>query len=337
MIATVLALILTTVRDDDAPAPLPVSAHNCYPIDGRGDDRLAEALRLGIDNIEIDLGWDDANQRLIIGHDAEPRPGVSYPGLEDYLVPALEAHWHEPRPDRAPTVLTIDWKTSHSEAVRRFKGFLDDHADWFSTAPKAAESPLTPRRLTVCFTGSDEAKDVYDSLIAPGGTYRAFGDRVFGAGAYRDDVAHYAPGPATAYHRFLTFHWGNIERGGPPAAGDWSENERQRLQRLMGIAHERGYRVRFYCLDGRSTRFGAGYRFADLDAARVRWRAAAGAGVDWIATDDYSDIVAALRARAEGRTSRPQRPGPAGSNVTLSTRVTASWKSSLVEYSQPIR
>ena len=36
------------------------------------------------------------------------------------------------------------------------------------------------------------------------------------------------------------------------------------------------------------------YLFPSADAARLRWRAAAGAGVDWVATDDYAEIVAEL-------------------------------------------
>src|SRR5260370_15249728 len=69
--------------------PLPISAHNCYPQNSASNARLIEALGQGIDNIEIDLGWDAAERRLIVGHDAEPRPGVEYPELASYLVPAL--------------------------------------------------------------------------------------------------------------------------------------------------------------------------------------------------------------------------------------------------------
>jgi len=54
------------------------------------------ALALGIDNIEVDLGWDQAAHRLIVAHAASPQAGVTYPELEAYLVPALEAHWRTP-------------------------------------------------------------------------------------------------------------------------------------------------------------------------------------------------------------------------------------------------
>jgi hypothetical protein len=287
-------LAATATATTQAADPLPISAHNCYPSEGARNDRLVEALSLGIDNIEIDLGWDETGRRLIVGHDPAPMPGVEYATLDAYLTPALEAHWKHPRPDRAPTILTIDWKTDHPDAVRAFKLFLDEHADWFSSAPKAAESPLTPRRLTVCFTGSDVAKDRYDELVPPGGTYRAFRDVVFGGTSYRDDVQAYAPERATAYHRFLTFHWANIERGGPPLAGVWTPEESARLDALLDHVHKQGFRARFYCLNGPRGPINSPYRFHDGNTVKIRWHAAAKAGADWIATDDYKAIVKAL-------------------------------------------
>lgn len=297
MIST-LAIVATLIGVEPAstPKPLPISAHNCYPTNGQSDDRIAQALALGIDNIEIDLGWDTAGGRLIVGHDAKPREGQTYAEFAKYVVPALERHWKVRRPDNAPTVLTIDWKTAEPEAVRKFKAFLDDHADWFSSAPKVAGGALVPRRLTVCLTGDDRAKEAYDALIPPGGNYRAFRDKVFGAGAYFDNLNDYAPRPADTYFRFLTFHWATIEPGAPAAAGDWTEAEAGRLKALMTLVHDRGYRARFYCLNGSwslGTRF---YTFPTPAAARVRWLAAADAGVDFIATDDYEAIVYELRA-----------------------------------------
>jgi hypothetical protein len=294
-----LTLALTAASRADGPTrPIPVGAHNCYAEDRPDNPRLAEALALGIDNIEIDLGWDDAAGRLIVGHDPSPRPGVAYPRLETSLIPALKAHWAAHRPDGAPTVLTVDWKTDRPEAVGRFKDLLDAHPDWFSSAPKAAESPLTTRRLTVCFSGSEAAKDAYDGLIPAGGTYRAFRDRVVGAGAkYEPEVAAYIPGPSTAYHRFLAFHWSAIERGGPALAGDWTRAEADRLGILTDLAHRRGFRVRVYCLNGHTGARQGGYRFADDEAARVRWAAAVAAGVDWVATVEYREIVAAVGIR----------------------------------------
>src|SRR5690348_706738 len=103
-LALSLALATSTEpRADKTPRPLPISAHNCYAENRTDNPRLTEALALGIDNIEIDLGWDDTAKQLFVGHDAAPRPAVAYPRLETSLMPALTAHLKVPRPDGAPT------------------------------------------------------------------------------------------------------------------------------------------------------------------------------------------------------------------------------------------
>jgi hypothetical protein len=295
-------LVLSDGPDGSRALCPPVAAHNCYDYVGKSNARFVEALKLGIDNIEIDLGWDESAKRLIVGHDAAPRKGREYADFASDVVPALEAHWQAHRDHRVPSVLTIDWKTNRAEAVEHFKAFLDGHADWFSSAPKALESPLTRRGLTVCFTGSDEAKVHYENLVTRGGVYRAFRDRVFGATDYRPNVEDYVAEPASAYFRFLAFHWGVIEPNGPPRAGEWTEAKEERLHALVALAHKRGFRVRFYCLNARRSVFGLAYAFPDMSSARLRWRAAAAAGVDWIATDDYGDIMTELRP-AERRES----------------------------------
>jgi len=294
---TALTTPLSSWGGSPSARPLPISAHNCYPANARGTERITEALTLGIDNIEIDLGWDAQAGKLIVGHDAFPQAGVVYPDLQTYLVEPLQEHWKTSRADRAPTVLTIDWKTEEPRAVRTFHAFLEAHPDWFSYATKSLESPLNVRRLTVCFTGRDKAKAQYDALIPAGGTYRAFRDRVFGGGEHRDDVKDYASQPADAYHRFLTFHWGNVEKGGPFLAGDWTEADAQRLKAIVTHTHEQGYRVRFYCLNGTYAPFALSYRFRTPGQAHLRWKAARDAGVDWIASDDYKEIVQVLKAK----------------------------------------
>ena len=110
----------------------------------------------------------------------------------------------------------------------------------------------------------------------------------------------YIPGPSTAYFRFLAFSWAAIEQGGPASAGEWTRAEADRLGALMALAHRRGFRVRVYSLNGHTGTRGSGYRFADDEAARVRWVAAATAGVDWVAGDEYREMVDALRAIPTG-------------------------------------
>lgn len=294
LLACLLAVASAALADDPKPKPLPISAHNCYPVDGLGSNRLAEALALGIDNIEIDLGWDADKKRLIVSHEAAPKSGIDYPTFEDFIRPVLGS---PARPDGAPSVLTLDWKTDDPAAVAKLKRFLDAHADLLSSAPKAETSPMTARKLTVCFTGNDKAKAIYDDLIPKGGTYRAFADVVHSRGSYRDDPTSYAKEPSSAYHRFLTFDWSAVEAGGPPLARDWSREEAARLEAIVESAHAKGYRVRFYCLNTRGPVLSINYRFANPDAARARWNAAADAGADWIASDDYREIVSEMRKR----------------------------------------
>jgi hypothetical protein len=282
-------------QSEAKPKPLPISAHNCYPVDGLGSNRLAEALALGIDNIEIDLGWDAEKKRLIVSHDVSPKAGVEYPTFEAFIRPVLEA---PSRPDGAPSVLTLDWKTDDPDAVAILRAFLDAHADLLSSAPKSEPSPLTVRKLTVCFTGSAKAKAIYDDLIPRSGIYRAFADVVHSRGSYRDDPTSYAKESASAYHRFLTFDWSTVESGGPPLARDWTADEAARLKAIVASAHDKGYRVRFYCLNTRGPVLSANYRFRNPDDARLRWNAAADAGADWIASDDYREIVSEMRKRA---------------------------------------
>src|SRR4051794_631374 len=114
-----ILLLMSRPAPPTAAKPLPVGAHNCYAA-GRADNpRLTEALALGVDNVEIDVGWDARGKRLIVGHDAAPRPGTAYPEFAAMLEPALRSHW-EDRPGSGPTVLTVDWKTADPEAVAVF-------------------------------------------------------------------------------------------------------------------------------------------------------------------------------------------------------------------------
>jgi len=94
--------------------------------------------------------------------------------------------------------------------------------------------------------------------------------------------------------------WGAIEEGGPPRAGEWTTQDRARLDALVRQAHQRGLWIRFYTLNGHSAAasrgWTAGYNFGSLEAVRERWQAAIRTGVDFIATDQYEDFAAILRA-----------------------------------------
>jgi hypothetical protein len=107
-----------------------------------------------------------------------------------------------------------------------------------------------------------------------------------------------------------------VEAGGQTKAGPWTEADASRLKALVEHAHKRGLWIRFYTLDGVGSgsaendlqptseasrtlsSFGwfRGYNFGSPAAAEQRWRAAAEAGVDYIASDQYEELAALLRS-----------------------------------------
>lgn len=301
-LALALATSIPLPAAENPPAPIPAAAHNCYPALGVSDARLRRALALGFDNIEIDLGWDPENRRLVVGHDPQPLPGRTYPEFAEYLLPALTDHLARPRPDRAPSVLTIDFKTAEPDAVRSFKRFLDERPDWFADSLKT-DDPLAPappwnrRALVVCITGSERAKILFDELVPVGTPYRAFRDRVVSGTDAPPEVV--IPERATNYQRFITLNWNVVEPGGPPRAGAWDDRKNARLREIAARARERGLLLRVYCLNGQPRSLqGLVYAFGSDDAARIRWAAARDAGVPFIATDDYEALADFLRAPA---------------------------------------
>lgn len=279
------------------PNALPLAAHNCYSIDSQEPyKKIDQALALGFDNIEVDVGWDQAAGRLIVSHDSKPKPGLHYLSLEDYLNPRLIAHWNNPRPDNAPHILTLDFKTRSAAAVLAFQKFLASQPNWFSSAPKVNGSLITKRLLTVCMSGQRSATRLYDDLIPAGAEYFAFSDFDFGPTVYFHDPHQYANQLATPFHRFLSLYWGQVERGGPGYAANWTEAKAERLRVIIDSAHAADYRIRLYTLNANEGSILE--KFPTPAAARARWISAARAGADWIATDDYQDIFDALSADA---------------------------------------
>jgi hypothetical protein len=106
----------------------------------------------------------------------------------------------------------------------------------------------------------------------------------------------------TNYRRWWNNSWYEVEEGGQPHAGAWTPADAARLRALVDHAHQLGYWIRFYTLDGFSNGKAHGwfdsYNFGSLQAARVRWRASIDAGVNLIASDQYEDL-----AQTMGKTS----------------------------------
>jgi len=90
---------------------------------------------------------------------------------------------------------------------------------------------------------------------------------------------------------------------GQPNAGDWTPEKDARLNQLVRYAHAHYLWIRFYTLDGATKAelscngWFSSYNFGSKDAVQKRWEAAAKAGADYIATDQYEVLDTLLKAR----------------------------------------
>jgi hypothetical protein len=86
------------------------------------------------------------------------------------------------------------------------------------------------------------------------------------------------------------------------------------LRALVNHANKLGHWIRFYTLEGFGPEIDVGWdkgcSFGSSAGVRWQWQAAIEAGVDMIATDQYQDLGALLRA---GSRQTP-RPTPEGHN-----------------------
>lgn len=281
-----------------------LDAHNAYPEQGRWADRIERALGTGLPiAIEQDLVWYrdpvTGTGRSIVSH-GEPYTGQE-PSLRDYFFerirPLVEQALRDPRANTWPIItLNLDFKTDEAEHHAAVWQLLGEYESWLTTAPRGATDldvrPLTLRPLLVLTGEADtQQRDFHDRL--PVGTRL----RLFGA-------VHRAPAggplPKTNYRRWWNNPWAIVEPEGQPRAGEWSGDDDQRLRQAVAAAHGAGLWIRFYTLDGfpqsdAANGWTAGYNFGSPEAARVRWRAAIAAGVDFVAVDQYEDFVSVLR------------------------------------------
>jgi hypothetical protein len=113
--------------------------------------------------------------------------------------------------------------------------------------------------------------------------------------------------PVDNYRRWVNFPWEMVEPDGQNRAGDWTQTKQERLRSLISRAHQLGYWIRFYTLDGglaeQFQRMGwfSGYNFGSSDAAAKRWTAAADEGADFIASDHYEELNRMIAAESKHR------------------------------------
>jgi hypothetical protein len=299
-----------------------LDAHNCYPYDGKWTDRMDRALSTGFPvGIEQDIAWaaDPATGkgRPVVTH--TPKTTGSEPALRDHFFervrPIIEkalkdndrAHW-------PIIVLHFDFKSLDPALLRAVWEVLGEYEPWITTAAQTADphqlAPFDPKPLLVLTEDADAQEEVFFRQIPKGARLRVFGSAHTAPvqGKSREERAHLVAtvppeqlltGRPTNYRRWWNNSWAEVEEGGQTKAGAWTPAAMQRLRALVNHAHNLGFWIRFYTLDGFAPAddlgWGAGYNFGSREAAAARWKAALDAGVNLIATDQYEALAAFMK------------------------------------------
>jgi len=286
-----------------------MDAHNCYPYFEWWGDRIDRALSAGTPvAIEQDLAWhtDPKTGRSwsVVTH-GEPTYG-NEPTMDQYFFervrPIMEKALRDGNRGNWPIItLNLDFKDNKPEHLAAVLSLLRQHQSWLTTSVKGADAtevqPLEVKPILVLTGEPDEQQTVfYDQLQT--------GDRVLLFGAIHTEGKDPSatpevmdPDKATNYRRWWNNPWKVVEAGGQPNAGEWTAAKMNRLRALVERAHTNGLWIRFYTLDGATKAqlscngWFHDYNFGSLDKARVRWRAAIAAHVDYLASDQY-ELVA---------------------------------------------
>ena len=280
-----------------------LDAHNCYPYEGQWTNRLERALATGTPlGIEVDLIWHplptSGSPRIVVRHGGQARGNE--PTLEAYFFervrPIIETALASTNRSQWPliTLNVNDLRASDPEFFTALWKLTGTYEQWLCTAPKASTlGPPTPLELkpilVLTSDGALQRRIFYDEVPVGGRL------RMFAAGKPERDADNFC--------RWLNYDWKAVEPEGQPRAGAWTADDTTRLTRIVDNAHQRGYWVRFYTLNGHGLLEAAvngwspGYNFGSVETAALRWQAARAAGVDFIAADQYEDCAKALRGK----------------------------------------
>lgn len=320
-----------------------LDAHNCYPYDGRWNDRIERALNSGFPvSIEQDLAWyvnpATGKGEVVVSH--TPRPTGTEPTLRDYffkqVAPIVKKAIAENRRDEWPLIiLHFDFKDNQPAILHAVWDLLGDYEPWLSTAVKTSNpnqlSPIEVKPILVLTEEPDAQQKIFFDDLPVGARLRIFGSahtHLPPAGMSRAEALHWEAAvspeellsePPSNYRRWWNSSWYPVEEGGQTRAGQWTEADEKRLRALVTHAHELGYWVRFWTLDGfkpdEDKGWDKGYNFGSRAAVIERWKAAVAAGVDMVATDQYEDLAPYLRQH-----DKRLRPSEMNSNSGLNTQ-----------------
>lgn len=296
-----------------------LDAHNCYPYEGKYADRIDRALSTGRPvGIEQDLAWyvDPATGkgRVVVSH--TPKTNGSEPTLRAYFFehvrPLIEKALAENQKAQWPLIVVhFDFKDNQAPLLHAVWELLGEYEGWMTTAVKGSDphqlAPFDVKPLLVLTEDSDLQEAVFFNEVPVGSKLRLFGSAHTSLPPKISDkqkehlLATLAPGQLLAekptnYRRWWNNSWHEVEEGGQQKAGAWTSKDAARLKALVDHAHNQGFWIRFYTLDGfrpgEDRGWGNGYNFGSHEAVRARWRAALDAGVNLIATDQYEELAA---------------------------------------------
>ena len=285
-----------------------MDAHNCYPYGDWWSDRIQRALSAGTPlAIEQDLSWyTDAHTGKswsVVAH-AQPLTGHE-PTLQSYFFervrPIVERALRDNHRAEWPLItLNLDFKDNKPEHLAYIWAVLQHYQSWLTTARRTANihdvEPLHVGPILVLTGESDAQQNVFYDKVPVGGRLLVFG----AVHAYTQDPM--APpdvlesDPANNYRRWWNNPWTVVEQGGQTKAGIWNAADFARLLSLVQHAHANGLWIRFYTLDGAPTPelscrgWFPSYDFGSVAQARLRWKAAYRARVDYLASDQYEVV-----------------------------------------------
>ena len=247
--------------------------------------------------VELPLNGRDYNQLALLSPGVLlPTPRLQSIGFRGAFLQNDRAHW-------PVIILHFDFKSNDPQLLQSVWNLLDEYRDWITTAVKTADpldlAPFDPKPLLVLTEDSDAQEDVVGAQLRvfgsahtkplPGNTDRERAH--FAATLPPEELLAERP---TNYRRWWNNSWLEVEESGQASAGDWTPTDMHRLQALVDHAHRLGFWIRFYTLDGFSSKEDRGwnktYNFGSRQAVLKRWQAALDAGVDMIATDQYEDL-----------------------------------------------
>jgi hypothetical protein len=302
-----------------------MDAHNCYPYGDWWHDRIDRALSTGTPlAIEQDLAWhtDPRSGRSwsVLAHSSSAEG--TEPTMEQYFFvrvrPIVEQAMRTGNRGDWPLItLNLDFKSEQPEHLRAVWALLTKYKAWLTTAPKTTD-PNALQRLKVgpilVLTGSSDAQQsVFYDEVPPGDDLLVFGAVHTNTADPLAAPEILEPSAATNYRRWWNNPWSVVEKAGQPHAGEWTHAKDERLRSLVEHAHEHNLWIRFYTLDGETVReescggWFPSYNFGSLQAAKIRWRAARDAGVDYIASDQYEQLADLLH-RTKLSSIRASRP-----------------------------